>query len=645
MAAIKKVLDDTIGDEPEARTRFFSWMRRELASKAVERMVFSAQTGVAPEGTWDQYKKMTQRAQIEFLALPTASYVDKVPDNPSEPELKKLYGDLKSKYRLVEHPDNGVRHAEELAIGWVKADFETFVKEEVKNVTDEQVEKYYEKNKINYKKPTKPPAKPPVTDDAKKPEDKDGEKGEGKTVEPKSEGDKPVTPEKGEAAPAKEEPAKEEPGKDTPPKDEPAKTDPAKPESPAKEEPKENAAAPKAEEPVKPGADPKESDEELSLVSLTSEQEPEKKPEQEPNEAAKPKETAPAQEKPTEEKPAESPKGDKPATEAAKPTETQEKPADPNAPATEGAPAAAQDEEFTPLSEVAEAIRTTLASPGADKRYNEAIQNAETELRALWKKVNLGEGKVDQSALKKFDFEAFAKKHGFTYGTIPLSPPDVVQKLEGLGSFPGFLEQAFFSDKPLLYEPRTIRNQFAISGETYIYWRTEQKDEFEPKFEDCIEDLKKAYRYKKAKELVKADAKAKAAEVKVGKTLKETFPKEKVDLSAEFSYTTPFSRGRVGQIKEIPGAGENFMKEVFKLQPLHATSIGLADESQYYVVYLSKYGYTEPELREQFSNFPILGELASAADQQENATRMATYNEFLDSLDRKFPNQTSETEE
>lgn len=633
MADIKTILDETVGDTPEARTRFFSWMRRELASKAVERMIFSAQSGVAPDGAWNEYKDMTQRAQIEFLALPTKSYMTQVKDDPSQADLQKLYDELKSKYRLVDYPDNGLRQAEQVAFGYVKADFETFVKAEMKNVTDKQVEEYYEKNKTKYRQPVKPPVQPPATEEEKKAEvDK---KEEGKTEDSKPDGEKsatetPETP-KQETPPATEpnnnEAPKAEPEKKEPPKDEPAKpTDPTTP--------------PKSEETP---ANPKEDSQDLSLISFRSTQEPkdpvtEKAQEKPPVEEKKPE--APAGQEPTA-TPTENATDKKPADATA----SQEKPADPAANPTEEKPAAPQ-EEFRPLTEVAENIRRDIAAPTAEKAYNDEIQKAETELRALWKKVNLGEGKINKEELKKFDFEAFAAKHQFTLGSIPLSPPDVVQKdKDGLGGFPGFLDQAFFTDRSLLYEPRTIRNQFMVSAETYIYWRTEQKDEFEPKFAECQEDLENAYRYRKAKELAKEDAKKKAAEVKVGKTLKDTFPKENVLVTGEFTYTTPFSRGRVGQIPEIPNAGETFMKEVFKLQPGQATSIAQADEAQFYVVYLSKYGFTEKELREQFANFPIIAELAQTADAKENANRMAAYNEFLDTLDRKFEGQTTPEEE
>ncbi len=633
MADIKKILDDTVGDTPEARTRFFSWMRRELAAKAVERMVFSGQAAVAPDGAWDEYKNMTQRAQIEFLALPTKGYMDQVKDTPSQAQLQTLYDDLKLKYRLVDYPDNGLRQAEQVAFGFVKANFETFVEAEMKNVTDKQVEDYYEKNKAKYRQTPKPPVQPPVTEGDKKPEGEGAEKADGKVEETKPEGDKPAeekpaTPEKGAAPPANTEPGKSEPENKETPKEEPAR-------------PADPAAAPKTEETP---ATPKDGEQDLSLISLISEN----SSTQEPKEPAgeKPQDRPPVEEKKAEPPTAQESEERKPADATKSPeTPAQEKPADGAVPPKDEKPEAPQ-EEFRPLSEVAKDIRRDIAAPIAQKTYTDEIQKAETELRALWKNLNEGEGKINKEELKKFDFEAFAAKHQFTLGAIPLSPPDVVQKdKDGLGGFPGFLDQAFFTDRSLLYEPRTIRNQFTMSEATFIYWRTEQKEEFEPKFAECQEDLENAYRYRKAKELAKEDAKKKAAEVKVGKTLKETFPKDNVLVTGEFTYTTPFSRGRVGQIPEIPAAGENFMREIFKLQPGQATSIPQADESQFYVIYLSKYGYTEKELREQFANFPIMAELAQAADTKENATRMAAYNEFLDSLDRKFEGQPEPDEE
>lgn len=606
---IKAVLDTTIGDTPEARTRFFTWMKRELAAKAVERMILSSQTGIAPQAAWEQFKKVTQQAQIEFLRLPVENYVAQVKDDPSDGQLKALYEKMKDQFRLVKYPDNGVMHAEEVAFDWVKADFETFVKEEMKNVTDEQVKEYYEKNKIRYTAPTKPPVKP-GSDTAPVPEGETEKKDEGKSDQPSGE-TPPPTP---EATEKKEESPAEKPA-------DPPAAEPAKPESdPSKQE--------------SPASDPKDPAGELQVAFIGSEGSQDQEPKK-PESGAQ--EEKPATEKPAAEKPA----ADEPAKQA-----EQEKTAD--APASEQEPDAKPEgevktdekpqEEFRPLSEVAEDIRRELASPKADQRYKDALKNAEAELRTFWKKVNLGDGKIDQAELKKFDLAAFAAKHGLTSGSIPLNPPDIVQTYKDLGEFPGFLNQAF-GEKTMLYEPRMITNPYGLSLDAYIYWRTEQKDGYLPKFEECKDDLIKAYRYAEAKKLAAEDAKKKAAEVKVGKSLKETFPEEKVQVTGHFTFLTrsPYSNG-VSRIPEIEMVDEKFMESVFALEPLKATSATVADESASYVIYLANYKYTEPELKKQYETYPFIAELARGADAQEMATRRASFNEFMTSLDEQYPN-------
>jgi hypothetical protein len=632
MREIRKVLDDVVGDSPEARTRFFAWMRRELASKAVERMIVSAQLGVAPDSAWEQFRMMMQRAEIQFIALPTKNYMDKVKDKPSAAQLKSLYEELKGRYRLVDVPDNGVRRPEEVAFEWVKADINTFLQEEKKNITDEQVKEYYEKNKNQYKKPRKPPVQPPKTESENKneTETKPEEVADPAKSEPKPEGDKPATAEKADA-PAEPKP---EAGALQ------GKKDPESPEKPA-EDPTEKPAEKPSSEPKseEPAEKPKDGDDSQSLVSLIS-QEPSAKNQEPAKPASDPppaqeqkpeptKENPPPPEKEQEKAPASEPAGqEKSAESETKPTDekiVQETPA-------------TEEDEFKPLEEVADNIRTDLASKPAEDRFNKALKDAETELRALWKKVNLGEGKIDQAALKKFDLTAFAAKHSLTSGNIPLNPPDVVRDKYELGKFGNFLAEAYFSDKPMLYEPRLIKaNQF-LTNEAYIYWRTEQKDEYEPTFEECEEELKNADRYRKAKELARQDAKDKAAKVKSGQSLKEAFPMENVLVTGQFSYKTPFSP-RVGEIPEIPGAGEAFLGEVFKLKAGHVKEIPLADESQFYVVYLTKYAFSDKELRDQFANFPIIAELAQAADAQSMERRNALGREFLDSLDVKVVGQ------
>lgn len=641
MSEIKTILDDVIGDSPEARTRFFNWTRRELASKAVERMILSAQTGVAPEGAWDQFKGMMQRAQIEFIALPTTNYLDKVKDKPSPAELKALYEELKNRYRQFDRPGSGIRQPEELAFEWVKADIKPFLDEEKAKVTDEQVKEYYEKNKNSYKKPKKPPVQPPKTD-------AEGEKKAEGTAEPekgtekdpsKPEGEQPATPEKGETPPA-------DPNAPTPESTEPKSTDPAEtPKDPAAEkpagepatEPAKPADPPKSDEPAET---PKDAGESVSLVSFVAQDAPAQDPSpgQEPAKEQEPKK--PDEEKPAEVKPAEEKAADQEKKPEEKPVDApagQEKPAE-EKPSED--PAAQPEDEFESLETVADRIRTDLASKPAEDRFNQAIKEAEAELSKLWKKVTLGEGKIDRTELKKFDLKAFAGKYQFTSGTIPLSPPDKVMKQQEIGKYPGFINQAYFADKSMLYEPRIIKGNQFLSNDAYIYWRTEEKPEYEPKFEECEEELREAFRYRKAKEFARDDAKSKVAQVKAGKTLKETFPKENVLVTGQFSYKSPFSQG-AAEIPEIPGAGEQFLSEVFKMKEGETKEIPLADESEYYVVQLTKFGFTEKELREQFTNFPIIAELAQAADAQENQTRIAAYREFLEALEVKFEGQTN----
>lgn len=634
MSEIKKVLDDVIGDTPEARTRFFAWMRRELASKAVERMILSAQSGVAPDGAWEQFKMMMQRAEIQFLPLNTTKYMDKVKDQPSPAELKSLYEELKKKFRAFDRPDNGLTRPEELAFEWVKANINSYLQEEKKKITEDQVKEYYEKNKNSYKKPKKPPVQPPKTET--EPETNPEGAPDPAKGETKPEGDKPAAQEK-EDAPADPNVPKPEAGETKENKEKPAEKPSGEPSSePAK--PADPADTPK---PEKPAENPKDADDENSLVSLITQDPPAK--EQEPAKPAgdqpaaqekKPDPAASGQSTPEKEqkdKPADAPASqEKPAEDAAKPVGDK---------AAQETPAAEEDE-FEPLEKVADNIRRDLASKPAEDRFNKALKDAEAELNALWKKVTLGEGKVNQEELRRFDLKNFAEKYLFTYGTIPLSPPDKVLKQQAIGKFPGFVEQAFFVDKSLLYEPRTIKGNQFLTDEAYIYWRTEQKDLYEPKFEECEEELRTAYEYRKAKEIAREDAKNKAAEVKAGKSLKETFPKEEVFVTGQFSYKTPFSRG-VGEIPEIPGAGENFLSEVFKLKPGQVKEIPLADESEFYVVYLTKYQFTDKELRDQFANFPIIAELAQQADAQTNETRIAAYREFLDQLEVKYANQAN----
>lgn len=579
LADIKQIVDDTVGDSPEARTRFFSALRRELAAQAVERMVLSLEVGITPGSIWEQFQQIRQRAQIEFLELPVKNYLDQVKDAPSDAQLRTLYEELKTQYRRADVPDSGVKRPEELAFQWVRADFETFVKEEMKNVTDEQVAEYYERNKVNYKLPSKPPVRP-------------------NTEEPGEEGnsEKPASDDPGAEKPESEHPKPEnEPSEK--PADSPENSGAAEPntEKPAEpDEPTPGADEPKSEDP------PSSGEEDSELVSFVAGSVAQDSPQQDP-----------AQSQPAQDTPAGEP-AQEPATEDAEP-----------------------QEEYRPLSEVADQIRRDLASRPADERYNAAIKKAEEELREFWKKVNLGDGKIDEKAVQEFDLEAFAAKYNLTWGVLPLSPADVAMTYPDLGQYPGFVQQAYFGDRSMRYEPRMISSPISTTLETYIYWRTDEKAEYVPTFEESRDDLIAADRYRKAKELARKDAQEKAAQVKVSSSLKETFPKENVLVTGQFSQAE-------GRILEIPNADSRFVSEVFKMKPLTAAAINLADESSFFVVYLSHLEYSNEELKTQFERFPAYQELARSADFATYETRREAFDEFMAALNRQFHTQPTE---
>ncbi|MCA9164832.1 MAG: hypothetical protein KDA62_17695, partial [Planctomycetales bacterium] len=352
----------------------------------------------------------------------------------------------------------------------------------------------------------------------------------------------------------------------------------------------------------------------------------------------KPAEDKPAEDKPAEDKPAEEtaveekPMADeKPTAEkpAAAETPAEETPAEETAgdaepaettPASDSPAEVASEPRIQPLSEVRDEIAEALATPLAREKRDEALQAAENELATYYGKLAKWEALKDtEKAPKKpepINAEALAKKHNLTAGSVPLSDPLEVDQYElGQTRTFSFANQQFqqfsfaeltYGPNVALFEPQRIRGNV---DEDYLYWATEQVEEHVPDFKEAREQVERAWKLEKARELAQEKARELAQKAeKANQPLAEVFPdKAEQILSPEaFSWITSGSvpmMGGMPHLSSVEGVeypSSEFMGDVFKLDPGQVGVAANQPKTTWYVVRLVEESPAIDQLRNGF---------------------------------------------
>jgi len=561
--------------------RLFEALRTEMLASKLSQLFAQSLADIPPAQKFDYYSRLNRRAKTEILPLAVVDFTSQVP-NPPEDKLEKFFDEHKNALPDPASPTPGFKEPRRAAFQYFKADFAQFKEAAKPAITDAEIAEYYEKNKAQFLKVDLPsgPADETMPDEAKPEEGTPTD-----DAQPEA-GDKPADSPAPEAVP-------DSPAPDAKPSDEkPAEGTPT---------PEENKQSSRI------GGT-------FRLVSATAD---------DPAPAA----DAPAAETP----PTEAPAAEKPA-EAATETPAAETPAA-EAPAA-AAPAAetpAEEQpkptEYEPLEKVADQIRDTLAGQKAVKQIGEIFDDLSAKMKRHAEELDnydtLKEKDKSAQPPKPFPFAELAKEKKIAASEMALctAAEAAVEDLGKVHRFVpdrrsqfGFRSEPFtdfaFSDGLPVYRSQIVEDN---DGNAYLFWKTEEKASYVPKFADAHDKALAAWKMIEARPLARKRAEELAAQAKAaGKPLAEVFKGDENIKPIEagwFSWLTmgnvpqdPQSgRPRITPIDGVEYIGNAFMETVFGLE---AGGLGVTanyPEDTAYVVRLAEFERPLEELRDDFA--------------------------------------------
>ncbi len=238
---------------------------------------------------------------------------------------------------------------------------------------------------------------------------------------------------------------------------------------------------------------------------------------------------------------------------------------------------------------VREDIRTKIAREKANTQITAAFDGLRNSVAKYGNQVSSWKAKQEGTAPTPPDFAALAKEKGVEFHeTGWVSALEARDKTEfgkslvfsmGANNQPSqssVLSQAFYKDVQS-FKPY---DSYGTDPESdYLWWRTDFKDTYVPKFEDVKNEVLAAWKMIKARDLAVAQAKEYAEEVRKQQSeLKEVFKfRPELHVSKDIGPFTWMSRLSVArdyaqqaplqltQLKEVPQAGEEFFQTVFSL--------------------------------------------------------------------------------
>ena len=179
--------------------------------------------------------------------------------------------------------------------------------------------------------------------------------------------------------------------------------------------------------------------------------------------------------------------------------------------------------EFKPLEEVADTIRTRLATPIARQKMDQALGVMRSEMKGYFGNYLAWDVSPDRDSTPQPtppDLRPLAQQYGLTVGNIPLVTIFQLQETDPVTGDALYeisraydtnympFAQYMFSDDLRLYEVRSIRGQ--VLDTEFLYWKTDEVAERVPELNEVRDAVARALKMKQALELAKQDAQAAA---------------------------------------------------------------------------------------------------------------------------------------
>ncbi|MEM6689170.1 MAG: hypothetical protein AAF664_07065 [Planctomycetota bacterium] len=663
------------------RAQFYEQIRSHLLANAfLGRATASVARGqdiyMTPVEQWESFLKLNQSATLDAYGVLVNDYVSEVDANFGDAEVRATYDEGKESLPDENSSDPAFYKPAAAKFEYLVADLETFVDAELANLSDEDIKAEYERRVANgqFQVDTTPAADLLDQMDVVEPESANTSEPAEPAETSSTEGTGEDPTEKTDGSPAPAESKQLSPKQAT---DEQATNEPApaedKPKEPKEEDSSSNFRSERAVVLVSTQDD--EAGEEGDLAKTDS-------PAAE--EVVEEKSLAPAQEDKKSESPAKSEEttGDSPPAKKSEsaeqikevsdsPDATPEETAKPGKDAKSAemsgsdesseAPADSDPEpepepEVQPLSEVREDLAREMVLPAATSARNDSARSAFKAMRKQSNRIMLA---GDSEAVDPLDLKALADELGLKYQITEMLtrfdlPENLQQSYEVIDEnarlglpfdilmFGTPTPQEQFQPKA---ETQPIQTLNRDTEETFVAWKTEQKDAYIPELDEVRDEVLEYLKLQEAQELAMAEAEniARMA-ADQNKSLEELIPEDRRDnLLTGLGPVTAINMVGMqqfvtGNVRELDAVGTDFMNALFAT-PEGGYGVAPNDPRRvFYVVHPTSFSPSIDDLREQFKQ-PI-GRLMARVpgfdlrgimnDYYESVTDSAGFEENLD---------------
>lgn len=511
---------------------------------------------VTPIAAVSSQERTTNKVTIEFVKIEVEPFLEQVEESPSPTEVRKLYEQGAVQFPSFQKNTPGFRVPDKAVIQWFKTDQDSFLPD-VESITEERIVEEYNR-RVEAKdlsvidsgsdEETTPPAET----------EGDGESPEGET-EPAEGGAEPA---EGDAKPADESPNQDtgDTQEDAPPEKEETSGLNEQSSLPRSSSTQFVSTRLIQDETEKQNETPQD-DEQVEAEGVQEEEEGDPPAENQEGEAS-PSETE-----------------DAAGTESQEETESQ--------PSDETSGEAEEVEtKFKTLEDVRDDIIEDLRRQDAGEKRNSALESITETLNEyfieyeIWQAEQIEESGSPAPAAP--DFAKIAADYGIKFsetdGTVDFPTFNETELGQSFSEIPRsqFNFQNFPTVAQTLFQNFRSTKQYQAKTtllRDYIYWISEKENQHVPTLEEAREDIKEYWKWDKAVDLARAEAKSKLEESDFSETAFESQPFSWLSVGAgslgagggQLSLSTVnYLDGE--ELKELDTLGNEFMRTVFGLE-------------------------------------------------------------------------------